>query len=253
MARGIDHAGLQGTYREILTRDLLKPVLAPSVRLGTGKLVSVDGQNSRQIDVVIYAPEILPPFLFDETSGLFPIESALYTIEVKSTITTRGLKNAIESALISRSMRPSPAEEWTHGPDGRLNGARFSPAFPVAVLFAFGTDKKSDPRAEFDRYCSCDPDWSVTPALAAFVVVGRGYWYHRRPEDGGWAFVEATPDLDEVMAFLAGTTNTIPQLMAAKGRPRFGNFLWRGEGQSVAEPDSLAQGASLAETGAAAD
>jgi hypothetical protein len=47
----------------------------------------------------MYDTRVLPPFLADPTIGLFPLESVLYTIEVKSVLTAADLRQAYESAL----------------------------------------------------------------------------------------------------------------------------------------------------------
>jgi|UPI0005689B88 hypothetical protein len=70
----VNHSGAKGNLRELVVSELLKPILPPDVRIGTGQIVSSDGTQSPQIDAVLYAPHILPAFVLGMT-GLFPIES----------------------------------------------------------------------------------------------------------------------------------------------------------------------------------
>lgn len=218
----IDHAGLKGAVREIFVKKMMEPVLPPEVKISTGKLVSHSGEMSAQIDVVLYAPSIMPSFLFDSSAGLFPIESALYTVEVKSKIKAGNLRESISNARSTRTLAMLNTEHW-YTREGPGNPFRVvtNTAYPVNVLFAFGTDlKRID---ELHRYRQYDENADSDPAIQVICIVGKGYWYFRK--DGGWHHMPASEQLDEAMAFLAGTTNTLPQLLAVKGRPRFGHYL----------------------------
>jgi hypothetical protein len=221
---GTLHAGLKGQLREILAGKLIFPTLPPEVRIGTGQLVSVNGQLSPQSDVILYAPSILPPSLYDEKSGLFPVESCLYSIEIKSKLTATELQSAIKNAQDVRTLPLLQTDHWVKGPDSARIVSRVigNTPFCISALFAFGSDLTGDGSKELARYRAYDPVADVNPAIAVICIVGKGYWYSTMP---GWNFVAATGDIDEVMSFLAGTTNTLPQLLASKGSPRFGMYL----------------------------
>jgi hypothetical protein len=221
---GEKHNGLKGELREILVNDLFAPVLPPNVKTGTGKLVSSEGESSPQIDIIFYAPGILPPVLFDTRTGYFPTESALYVIEVKSKLTSAALRSAIRNAHATRSLPLLPTEHWEPTPDGHhpVRCVRAPTPRAVNALFAFDSDLSGETATELDRYLRYDGTPAIHPAIQVLCVVGKGYWYL---SGTGWKHVPADPEIGEVMSFLAGTSNTLPQLMIAKGRPRFGNYL----------------------------
>lgn len=75
----LTHTGVKGTIREILIRDLFRPLLPSDVGIGTGQIATSAGALSPQQDVVIYNRRVLPPVLFEETVGVFPVESVLAT------------------------------------------------------------------------------------------------------------------------------------------------------------------------------
>lgn len=224
MVEEIGHQGLKGTVREIFVARMMMPVMPPEVRNGSGQLVSHDGKKSSQIDVVLYAPQIMPPALFDSSTGLFPVEATLYTVEVKSRITASNLQEAIVNARSTRALSTINTEHWyvKEGPGNPFN-VTTSSAYPVNALFAFDTDLTIDGIDEITRYRKYDEKANSDPAIQVICVVGRGYWFVQK--NGSWKHMPATSALDEVMTFLAGTTNTIPQLLAVKGRPRFGLYL----------------------------
>jgi hypothetical protein len=106
------HAGLKGQLREILSGELLAPVLPPEVKIGTGQLVSAAGAMSPQSDVILYAPAILPPSLYDEKPASSQQNLALYWIEVKSRLNNTELKDAIHKASIVRKLPLVPTDHW---------------------------------------------------------------------------------------------------------------------------------------------
>jgi hypothetical protein len=95
----VGHNGLKGTLREIVVADLLRPLLPADVGIGTGQIIAHNGRTSRQHDVIIYDRSILPPILFDGGTGLFPVESVAYAIEIKSTLNAGELQSAHDAAL----------------------------------------------------------------------------------------------------------------------------------------------------------
>lgn len=74
----------KGQFRELFITDLLKKFLPHQFDIGSGIIVNQKGEQSHQTDLVIYDKSILPPFISESISGVFPIESVIATIEVKS-------------------------------------------------------------------------------------------------------------------------------------------------------------------------
>jgi hypothetical protein len=215
----VKHAGLRGEFREIFVHDLLQPVL-PSLRIGSGVIVSHTGDQSPQVDAIIYSDALLPAFLQKGGRGLFPVEACLYSIEVKSKLTTPQLRSSIKSARMVRDLPVLPARHFLTGGNEKI----LSGVPPIRALFAFESDQKGDPRRELDRYLSLDPDAaSKDPALAVICILGRGYWWVDR--ENSWHFTPPTVGYRELMVFLAGIANTCPEIMHYKGSAPFGWYL----------------------------
>ena len=91
----LDHDGVKGWLREVLMRDLLRPFLPPTIGMGHGIVIDSYGSQSPQQDLVLFSHETIPSLLVDEECGLFPVESVLFTVEIKSTLTSTTLKDAL--------------------------------------------------------------------------------------------------------------------------------------------------------------
>jgi hypothetical protein len=213
-ARGITHNGLLGEIREILLRDLFRPLLPTDAGLGSGQLVSHTGQTSKQTDVILYDRRILPPILFQESAGLFPVDCALNTIEVKSTLTAQELRSTHNAAeeLLQLDYLNGYYDAEDVGQDQIITKC-------VSTLFALDSDLVDGGKAEHERYAEM---YTGEPPLRAICVVGRGCWIWRL---GSWVSVAQPYELAEVVAFVSMLMNSYRDIAATRGAPRLGMFL----------------------------
>lgn len=218
----IEHHGLAGRAREIFVKDLLRPILPPYVDLGTGKISDSEGHHSRESDVVIYSAATLPPLLIEADFGIYPAEACIYSIEVKSRLTADELTNAILKHRELRNLRYLPSA---------MNEA-YQPGTPcppvIPALFAFKTDLAEGGKEELVRYRELDDEADVHPAIPVICVAGRGYWWFK-PNEPAEKWINHPPNAEheEIIDFLAGIANTVPDQVMVKGRPRFGNYISR--------------------------
>jgi hypothetical protein len=146
-ARGISHNGLLGEIREILLRELFRPLLPADIGVGHGQIISHTGRTSRQTDVVLYDRRILPPILFQESSGLFPVESVLQTVEVKSQLTSTELRSSHDAASDLLQF------DYLHGfIDASGLGLPQTITKAISTIFALDTDLAPGGKSEIERY-----------------------------------------------------------------------------------------------------
>lgn len=89
----MEHKPSNGQIKELLLNDLLKYFITPQFSIGTGVVVDSAGHQSNQTDIIIYDNRVLPQIVNLNNLGVYPIESVLGVIEVKSNLS----KNAISS------------------------------------------------------------------------------------------------------------------------------------------------------------
>jgi len=93
---------MAGTLRELFVAKLMAPCCPQVFCLGKGKVIDRTGKLSSETDVVIYNKSRFSPLLFDEITGIFPVESVTYAIEVKTTVTATEIHDAINKARALR-------------------------------------------------------------------------------------------------------------------------------------------------------
>ena len=109
-------------------------------------------------------------------SGVFPIDTVLYSFEIKSKLTLPELRKSDENAkrlLALRLMR---------------NGA----PFVIPGLIAFGTNLKGNGSTELSRYLKLmqDEDKTGIFGLRMLCVAKRGYWFFDGRGSNGPAWAE---------------------------------------------------------------
>jgi hypothetical protein len=145
-ATGIGHSGLKGQLREIVIRDLFRPLFQADIGLGTGEIITADNQRSRQQDVVVFDKSIVPPVLLEGTTGVFPIESVLYTIEIKTLLTAGELKSSFDSASQLAFLRYLPG-----GYDVDCQPIESHTQAVIGNILAFESDLSGSDKTEIQR------------------------------------------------------------------------------------------------------
>jgi hypothetical protein len=220
--KGISHSGLKGRLREIVIRDLLRPLLPSDVGLGTGQIITAINQYSQEQDVVLFDRSILPPILHEGTTGIFPIESVLFAIEVKSTLTAERLKSSNESANQLRSLEYFPGEFDDSGKPIQLSTKRLIPA-----ILAFDSDLSETGKTELERFKEIWGGSTDEPPIQMLCVVGRGLSTWKPEEPTIWRTWESTYLLEEAVTFMAFIMNSYKALALSRKAPRLGHYLLR--------------------------
>ena len=213
-AAKIAHPGLTGRIRELAAEKIFRPILPAAFAIGTGKIVDQNTTLSSEVDLVIYNRDLLPPIMYSERDGIFPIESTYYGFEIKSESNATNMKDAIGKRQQQLTLH--------HTNKDRYPGNN-SPV--VWVFFAFDSDLSPGGKSEFARYRELDPSWKDDPIIRVMCIVGRGYWYFSNKKE--WIYQRATDTYDEVLILLSQTVNTLMPRILSNSRPKplFGDYL----------------------------
>ena len=94
----MDHKLTKGELRELFVSGVLKKFLSSQFDVGSGIIINHRGDQSKQTDIVIYDTRILPPFIKEQSIGVYPAESVIATLEVKSYLHKKDLESAESAA-----------------------------------------------------------------------------------------------------------------------------------------------------------
>ncbi len=170
---------------------------------------------STQMDIILYDKSIVPPILFDESTGIFPIEAVLYTIEVKTKLNVTELSIAHDSAKLLTEFQYLSGLKNADGSERHhfIEKVR-------SVIFALNTDLSGNKLSEAERYEKIYKQKNEIPHIRAICVAGCEYCY-----DNGeyWVNFNSIDKFDEILAFIGGVTNTYKAVASSRHYPLLGH------------------------------
>ena len=213
-AQKIDHSGIKGQIREITLEKLIKPFLPNFYQVGNGKLVAANNNQSRQMDIIVYSKYIMPPILYNTELGIFPAESCLAAIEVKSKLDATEIQTTINKLNEINSIN-YPISSGFLAPNGfNFQTVKIKEIF--RVLFAYDSDAKG---SEVERYKTYDPGLNGIDCLC---IIGKGLWVfakNQATQKREIALSVKAIDNNEVMMFLAVLLESINDSFQYRGLP----------------------------------
>lgn len=209
----LEHRYLIGKYKEILLEQLIKPLLASKYNTGSGKITDFLNNISNEVDIVIYSKELISPQLFSENFGVYPSESVLSCIEVKSLLNLNELNDVFNKYKVIKEKIKYAAGEYDEN-DNPVNHELFD---FTRELFAFNSKENI-----FDKYKEIDKNWNREPIINNLCVIDKGWWGFCANK---WNFVPANNDHEEVVVYLSTLVNTLPKVAESRKTPRIDQYL----------------------------
>jgi len=223
-ASSINHPYLTGKLREIVLNVLIQPLLNKRFSIGTGKLTDYVGNLSKEIDICIYSENLHPPVFFtaNDRLAIFPFESALSCIEVKTNLNKANLKDAFEKFThINDNLWFTPGfhDEWDIPRDQLVIMPKYS-------VFAFEfSSRRYQVETILDIYKKIDPLWNSDPVITSICLADKG-WLCFSPK--GWihmSFDNATKINEEIIGYLGTLIQDLDRTEISRGIPRIGYYL----------------------------
>jgi len=133
------HPVLKGKMREIIVKNFLREYLPQRFGIGYGKVVSSNGDSSREQDIMIYDKDNCPIFYQTEDIQIVPSEEIYAVIQVKSKLDSNELINSIDNI---RSVKELPKTAYYEQSSVlkryvKLYGKTYEYFPTIGFLFAF--------------------------------------------------------------------------------------------------------------------
>ena len=189
---GLKHNLTKGELRELFVNEVLKSFLTDQFGIGSGIIINQAGLQSHQNDILIYDNRVLPPFIKQQNIGVFPIESILAVIEVKTKLTKGSLLETESKFKSLRDIICNPKYSY-YGTQG------FIPLCGIIGFYGNGSKEIKD---------SDGAKWlnENFKNLFAICLVGKFSWLRTR----GWSICEHDPQtFEETKRFIAAILDNV--------------------------------------------
>ena len=156
--------------------------------------------------------------MYGERFGVFPVDSCIATIEVKSKLTTTEIDDTIAKSNRMQNLKYAPGKFSSVG-----RPLPHNVGVVTRALFAFESDMLD--KDELVRYGERDTNYQKVPKIKTFCVMGKGTWCFNH-ETERCSHTKPTSEYDEVIVFLASIiVDNLVRVFESRGRPKIGPYM----------------------------
>lgn len=211
------HQGVKGREREIFIEELLKPLLYPTMGIGTGVIIDSYGNQSRQIDIIIYDKNIVQPITLGE-QNIVLVESVLMTIEVKSALNKEEIRKSVKNAISVKSLIP----HYSIIKGQQIHSINCS-------VFAYTSDLKEkwSEITRLDEVVNEENEGSKNKTyipISNLCIADTILWYCYDADRKQFCTVVEDEDYSHVLFFISNILSTCSQMANERGRPLINNY-----------------------------
>ncbi|WP_333835478.1 DUF6602 domain-containing protein [Acinetobacter schindleri] len=152
-----EHHGVRGDYREDRLKEFLKKGKLPEVfGISSGEIISQYSQVSKQMDAIIYDTSKSIIFEASESTKIFPIESVLGIIEVKSQLSKTKLIEGLENIKSLKTLHAPQLITKKYGDRVRI-GYYNNPPFGVIFAYSLSGNSLESLSHNLKEWCDSNP------------------------------------------------------------------------------------------------
>lgn len=173
----VPHNSTKGTLNEDSLKSIIEKFIPKRYSVGSGIIIDSFGNSSKQIDIVIYDSSIYPS-LFGQTSvSLFPVETVLAAIEVKTYLDNQKLKDVTENTKSIKKLRHYVDKITINKPtsESPVNIVEYILSPPASLLFAFNLDSQ-DPKTWKKRFVSLG--YENLPMFSTLLEISASFQFN---------------------------------------------------------------------------
>lgn len=165
----IEHRPTKGDFREDIVKEFLNQYLPENFGITKGVVIDVEGNESKQQDILIYDKSTTPKFLTSETETVLPIESVIAIVEVKSNLNKNELNKSLDNIKSVRQMSKNYLNKKSNS------------SYPFGFIFSYSSSLKLDSiRNEYRDFFQSN-DKSVLPT--SIISLDKGAVIHLTKSD----------------------------------------------------------------------
>jgi hypothetical protein len=187
----LSHPGMKGEAFEEIVRQFLRSYLPKFLEVTRGTLIDVNGNQSRELDVIVFDSQHTPVLFASGDSRVIPVECAYAVIEVKAFLDSGEIARIFTNMKSVRALSKKVWRQRPHPVEHSLYGQKWE-IWPVMYfVFAFDSIDLMNVSREIDTRHQLE-SLPAHSRVDAVCVLDKGVVLNRLP-NGAY---QATPTLD---------------------------------------------------------
>jgi len=225
IADALRHPGMKGAAGEEVVRTFLRKYLPSRYRIAQGKVVDHQGNESKQIDVIVIDASTTIPLYIDEVNIVVPIESVYAVLEVKTGLNRKTMAEALNNmATLHRLVLPQD-HSFVRG--GVLINPQPRDMYPRGYILALSPKRSVSIKTLGEQYYAFVLEQGIHfPLVSCCGILGAGYFVDlpREHGDGADLCVQRDAGEDTLLLFFLSMVETMAA-MGARPQPSFDLYL----------------------------
>jgi len=225
ISHSLKHSGMKGSSGEEVIRGFLRTYLPGRYKIGQGKVVDFQGNESKQTDIIIMDAAATVPFYVDAVNVIVPIEAVYATIEVKTSLVRKSLNEAVENTLALRTLALTSRHSYVRG--GLTVERKPVTSYPASFVIGLSGERSSRISALYGQYVRYLKVGDIHfPVLHCCAVLGKGFFfdYYEPDEDRSYARLEDEAGDDTLLLFFLSLIGVM-EAAEPKSPPPFDLYL----------------------------
>ena len=214
LSGGVANDTEKGAFREFFLSALIQPLMPKQFGVGSGVVVDAEGRQSGQSDVVLYDTRRLPPVFLAGDRGVFPVDSVLAVVEVKSTLESRDYDQIVPASRRIGLLCETNPDGMRIATPGK--GEDNTTTYPLYAVFAYKSDARSDEVERLESRFAGGHDF-----VRLICVLDKGVWSASTP---GEPHLSASPS-DNSVFFMHMLLNRLEEVASTRGDYRLQDWL----------------------------
>lgn len=215
----VKHSGEKGGYREFFISQLIRPIIPSHFGIGNGIIIDSKGRQSPQIDILIYDKRLIPPIFESESRGIFPIDSVIAVLEIKSKLSTSDIP---QLEKISECFIPKDGYDFLYiiTPGKIIENNKPRTIYPHFAVFAF--DSTAEHKDEANRLKN-KMKKDLWTGVGIVCIANKGLWvFDRKKKD--YNLIE-TDKNEIIVKFLNSVLDQLENIAQTRGNYQLSNWL----------------------------
>ena len=211
-AESTHHMATRGQLREKYLIDFFKDVIPKKFSISSGIICDASGETSHQLDFIVVDEEFLPAMGMHDGVAIVPVETAILSAEIKTTLTQKALDQVAQQNVGLSKLR------YTDRKISEELGVSTDNVIIPTIIFAFNSEVSVD---RLKKWFGNNPNTISCCIINQYSILKRGAEDFNIVENG-----PDVPDFWETLVFIGKLYHALLDISSMRPiRPNWDQYM----------------------------